>query len=936
MRRRGRHTLVRSLVRSLVLAAVSGFFLVGVWSDDAPREDAPEASSPAHNFSSEDFRGPEFCGTCHPQHYQEWRGSAHAYSTVDPLFLACSRKAQLETHGEIGSLCVGCHAPMIDRTGELPADFTLEDLKDAAPVLSRGVTCEVCHRMEPPEPGAAIGNASFEMAEGNSFYGRLLKPQSTAVHGSKHSDFLGESAYCGSCHDVLHHDGQALERTFVEWSDSVQRKRRGVRCQNCHMVPYSGKAARGGPFRDNLHRHNFPGVSVPLLDFPNKGYQREEIVHFLRTAARMNVLAPTAVRAGDVVPVTVLVKNSGAAHNLPSGISAFRQMWLEVTLRDAAGNVLFESGQRDRNGDLLDGHSLLRPNGDPHLVSFSDRFRDNEGREVLFLWEADRLEVRSLRPQEERGSTYRIAIPEGLPGDTVRLEVRLLFRFFGPYGLRAFDVEETGHELPIWEVDAYRPPPLQLVREVERPRWYRVPGDFPGVQEALDELRDGDAVVVEAGEYNLTRSLDFHGKGIRLASRWGAERTTLRLSPLRGGSVAVFRGGEGPETVLEGFTLTGGRGTEVDGLLRGGGVYVARSSPTLLKNRIVGNHATGGVGGGVCLEESQSVFEGNALVANWALRGGGLAWSGGPSRTEELVLSGNEFHGNIAYRGGGAYFDSPRSVRWVRSVFAGNAALGKGGAVFLEQNARAAFERCTIFANRGGQGFGVLGGAEKARVQDSIVWGNKPLMMPAAYRYTLLEAKRGSDKRMEGVGNLEGYPLFVDPTAVWEIAPAPAAFIQMMKDAGGAGHWPGKWIGGNYELLGISPAIDAADPGARADPDDSRADMGARALETPLRAFIRGDLDEDGAVRWSDVARLVRHLVVAEAVPCLDAADVDDSGVVTPLDAIRLGAYLVSGLFGPPAPYPQCGVESTFGEGLSCEEKNATCLASERETPSSE
>jgi hypothetical protein len=882
-----------------------------------------------HSFSSGDFRGPEFCGTCHPQHYQEWRGSAHAYSTLDPIFLACSRKAQAETGGEIGSLCVGCHAPTIDRTGELPPTFGLEDLKKAAPVLSRGVSCEVCHRMEPPKAGAGIGNASFELARGKSFFGRLLKPQPNAVHDSVHSDFLGESAFCGSCHDVLHHDGEALERTFVEWSDFVrseERKDRLIpRCQNCHMLPYSGVAARGSPFRDNLHRHNFPGVSVPLMKFPNKGYQREEIVRFLRTAARMSVIVPTQVRAGEVLPITVLVKNSGAGHHLPSGISTFRQMWLEVTLRDSLGAVVFASGHLDSNGDLMDAHSVRRPNADSQLVSFSDRFRDEAGREVLFLWEADHLEVRSLRPDEERGATYRVAIPETLGGAAVTLEVRLLFRFFGPYGLRAFGVEDTGFDVPIWEVDAYRPPPLQVVREIERRRRYRVPGDFTGVQKALDELRDGDHVVVEAGEHTLTRPLDFYGKAIHLESRWGAGRTTLHLESSEPGSVAVFRGQEGPGTILQGFTLTGGSGTEIDGLLRGGGIYVVRASPTLLANRIVANHAAGGVGGGICLEESQSLVEGNVLEANWALRGGGLAWNGGPQHNAALVLTGNEFHGNIAYRGGGAYLESPRDVVWKRAIFAGNTALEKGGAVFVEQGGHTHFERSTVVTNRSRAGFAVLGGEGTVAVSNSIVWGNKPLMMPATYRYTLLGKKKA------GLGNLEGFPLFVDPTGMWEVSRVPPAFLKMVRAAGIRGNWPGKWIGGNYELLGVSPAIDAGDPASVADHDDSRADLGARVLERPLRAFIRGDMDDDGAVGWSDVARWVRHFVTDDRLTCLDAADVDDSGVVGPLDALRLATFLVSGFLQPSGPYPLCGVDPTFGEGLSCEEKNASCLASERE-----
>ena len=109
-----------------------------------------------------EFRGPEYCGSCHPQHYQEWRGSAHAYASIDPIFQACNRRAQADTDGKIGQFCIGCHLPVGARTGVLQNDLKLQHLDTLPAVVSRGVSCEVCHRMQPPKEGAAIGNASFE------------------------------------------------------------------------------------------------------------------------------------------------------------------------------------------------------------------------------------------------------------------------------------------------------------------------------------------------------------------------------------------------------------------------------------------------------------------------------------------------------------------------------------------------------------------------------------------------------------------------------------------------------------------------------------------------------------------------------------------------------------------------------------------------------
>src|SRR5215510_13880655 len=79
----------------------------------------PCLAGEAHEVHAGDFMGPEACAKCHPRHYQEWRGSAHAYSTVDPLVQACNRLALKETGGKIGSFCVNCHAPLAARTGEV-------------------------------------------------------------------------------------------------------------------------------------------------------------------------------------------------------------------------------------------------------------------------------------------------------------------------------------------------------------------------------------------------------------------------------------------------------------------------------------------------------------------------------------------------------------------------------------------------------------------------------------------------------------------------------------------------------------------------------------------------------------------------------------------------------------------------------------------------
>ncbi|MGZ5531144.1 MAG: c-type cytochrome [Methylomonas sp.] len=60
----------------------------------------------------------------------------------------------------------------------------------------------------------------------------------------------------------------------------------------------------------------------------------------------------------------VEVKNLTEGHSVPSGLIAERNVFLQVTLTDAEGTVMFCSGDLDPNGDVRDVHSLYVHNGD--------------------------------------------------------------------------------------------------------------------------------------------------------------------------------------------------------------------------------------------------------------------------------------------------------------------------------------------------------------------------------------------------------------------------------------------------------------------------------------------------------------------------------------------------------------------------------------------
>jgi len=113
-------------------------------------------------------------------------------------------------------------------------------------------------------------------------------------------------------------------------------------------------------------------------------------------------------------------------------------------------------------------------------------------------------------------------------------------------------------------------------------------GTFPSIQAAIDAAADGDEVVVAPCTY--FESIDFLGKAITLRSSDGAQVTTIDGT----GSVHVVRciSGEGPETVLDGFTITGGH-ADVNGTFpdnSGGDVGMVHNRQGLALGLEAGDH----------------------------------------------------------------------------------------------------------------------------------------------------------------------------------------------------------------------------------------------------------------------------------------------------------------------------------------------------------
>ncbi|MHC4904038.1 MAG: right-handed parallel beta-helix repeat-containing protein [Planctomycetota bacterium] len=122
------------------------------------------------------------------------------------------------------------------------------------------------------------------------------------------------------------------------------------------------------------------------------------------------------------------------------------------------------------------------------------------------------------------------------------------------------------------------------------------PGDgseldpYCSIQTAIDNAVDTDEIVVAPGTYS-SLLINFLGKAITLRSSDGPEVTIIDANGRP--TVITCDSGEGPDTVLDGFTLTGGRSCSC--WHHGGGMTNISSDPTVTNCIITGNPAGGGM-----------------------------------------------------------------------------------------------------------------------------------------------------------------------------------------------------------------------------------------------------------------------------------------------------------------------------------------------------
>ncbi|MBN1421483.1 MAG: hypothetical protein JXP34_22100, partial [Planctomycetes bacterium] len=90
-------------------------------------------------------------------------------------------------------------------------------------------------------------------------------------------------------------------------------------------------------------------------------------------------------------------------------------------------------------------------------------------------------------------------------------------------------------------------------------------------------------------------------------------------------------------------------------------------------------------------------------------------------------------------------------------------------------------------------------------------------------------------------------------------------------------------------------------------------------------AFVRGDANRDERLDLGDALSILNYLFAPDSVfvpgspplPCLDAADINDSGGLDLADAVYDLTFLFASGAPPKAPFPSCGPDAT-PDSLDC------------------
>lgn len=371
--------------------------------------------------TSELFSGSGVCVMCHTSNGSSvltykgrdispvtgWRSSIMANSSKDPLWRAMVAAEILEfpeLSREIESTCTRCHAPMgyTQAINDGRKHYTMKEMK-ADPLSNDGVSCTVCHQIQPDNFGKESSfTGGYIITGAAEIYGPYEDPFPNPMinhtgYTPLHGPHIAESELCGTCHTLFTpvvENGKLTRSTFPEqmtypeWKNSIYPGN-GIECKNCHMsrIEEGIDIARMPPWHKTLRspfsEHDFRGANAFMASILAQNAEnlnltaspglfevtKESAQKFLQKGTVQ--LSLDAEINGTMLIAKVQVKNL-TGHKLPTGIP-LRRMWIHLKVHDGDGRILFESGSWDERGEITGKNRDFEPHH--HVITSGDQIQ---------------------------------------------------------------------------------------------------------------------------------------------------------------------------------------------------------------------------------------------------------------------------------------------------------------------------------------------------------------------------------------------------------------------------------------------------------------------------------------------------------------------------------------------------------------------------------
>ena len=409
------------------------------------------------------FPTAQYCGHCHQEAHEQWRQSVHSNSNRPPWYLKNVDLLKDEKGVEYTRHCEGCHDPVA-----LFAGVLTQNGPGRRPYDQDGVTCTVCHSIQKVD---TRGTGSYVMGVPAVIVDQAGQPVTRPVsdgeilaHLDRHSkavmkDFYRSSEFCASCHKAaLPHDLNGYKwlraiSLYDEWQASSFAKQSPLpfyeklavsTCQTCHMQREPLLTRDSGAKQGQLASHRWLGGNTLVPTYYKYPEQFKRIVAFLQNSV-FNVdlfaiergdpsdhgatqtvtaslgLVPFHVAPGERITADVVIQNKGIAHSHVPEQRDMYESWVDFTVKNTAGKVLYESGFIKPGGDL-----------DERAHSFTNRLINVKGtiNDLHQVWD-NRVTAYNNTVQSGRSQIVRYSFP--MPAgtkDAVTITAAIKYRRF--------------------------------------------------------------------------------------------------------------------------------------------------------------------------------------------------------------------------------------------------------------------------------------------------------------------------------------------------------------------------------------------------------------------------------------------------------------------------------------------------------------------------